>query len=186
MNRLRLFRSTVTAAIAIGALAAASSATDLVAAAPPPSQDDNVIATFEGRTIRLADGWGSAGACAASTPTSARCYRTQAEMDAAEGWTKVGRSVSPQVACGSSLLLYRSAGYAGGILALSTRQTVLNLSAYGFDNDTSSYQIGGCSARFYDGSSGGAPQYPGATSAGSSSASMTSGWDNRVSSVYIT
>ena len=39
---------------------------------------------------------------------------------------------------------------------------------------------------FYDGASGGTPLYPGTTTANSSATSMLAGWDNRVSSVYIT
>jgi hypothetical protein len=53
------------------------------------------------------------------------------------------------------------------------------------DNVTSSYVVGACAATFYDGAGGGAPVYPGGTGAFASSSVMTSGWDNRVSSVYI-
>lgn len=91
----------------------------------------------------------------------------------------------PLASCSSSLRLYRSTGYAGGVLNLSTRNTSINLSAYGFDNDTSSYKVGACAATFYDGAGGGPPVYPGSTGAGASASTMASGWDNRIGSVYI-
>lgn len=55
-------------------------------------------------------------------------------------------------------------------------------SAYSFANRTSSYQIGNCSSVFRDSS---AVAYSGNTSAGASASSMLSGWNNRVSIVYI-
>jgi hypothetical protein len=63
--------------------------------------------------------------------------------------------------------------------------TYINLSTYGFDNITSSYQVGACGSTFYDGASGVAPTYPGPTGANAASATMLTSWDNRVSSVYI-
>jgi hypothetical protein len=82
--------------------------------------------------------------------------------------------------------LYRSTSYGGAVLQLTTRYTYINLSGYGFDNDTSSYRVGACAAYFYDGTNGGGSVYPGSTGAGVSASSMVSGWDNRISSVYIT
>lgn len=141
--------------------------------------ETSVTAAFEGRPIRLADGWGEATACT-SDGLSARCYRTEAEMDDAENL--------PQgllAACSTSLRLYRSTSFGGGVLQLTSQYAYINLSAYGFDNDTSSYRVGACSSYFYDASSGGSPLYPGSTSGGASASTMVSGWDNRVSSVYI-
>jgi hypothetical protein len=68
---------------------------------------------------------------------------------------------------------------------LTSRGAYINLSTYGFDNDTSSYKVGACASYFYDGAGGGTPLYPGTTTANSSATSMLTGWDNRVSSVYI-
>lgn len=152
-------------------------------AAPPRG----VVASFEGGWINLADGWGEATACTSDGVTTS-CFRTEAEMDvaaAATGGDVQSVGIAPQVACVSSLKLYRSASFTGSVLQLTTRGTYINLSTYGFDNDTSSYQVGACTAYFYDGASGGTPLYPGATGANSSAASMLTGWDNRVSSVYI-
>jgi hypothetical protein len=93
--------------------------------------------------------------------------------------------VLPMATCSSSLRLYRAPSYGGSVLYLTNRGTYIDLSSYGFDNDTSSYRVGACDSNFYAGSNGGTPLYPGPTSANSSAASMLSGWDNVVSSVYI-
>lgn len=87
--------------------------------------------------------------------------------------------------CAPSVRLYRSTSFGGSVLYLTTRGMVLNLANYGFDNDTSSYSVGGCSASFFSAANAGGSVYPGWTAAGSSSASMVAGWDNTVSSVYI-
>lgn len=161
---------------------------------PPPS-DPISVASFEGGWIDLTEGWGEATACHAAE-TATRCYRTKAEMDAAEqigppasafrSAARAGaRAAHALATCSTSLRLYRSTSYTGGVLAISIRATVVNLSALGFDNDTSSYQVGACSATFWESANAGGSTYPGSTSAGASSPSMWVGWDNRVSSVYL-
>lgn len=143
----------------------------------------SVVAEFEGGTIRLADGWGEATACHQSD-AGVRCYRSEAEMDQAEVPLDpaTGRLAS---SCSSSLKLYRSTGQSGGVLELTQQNTNLNLATFGFSNDTESYRVGACSAKFYDATSGTGTSYPGSTSAYASSSSMLSGWANRVSSVRI-
>lgn len=163
----------VLALVAVGLPAAVSSA---AAAEPPPS----VVASFEGRLIRLADGWGEAQACT-SDGISTRCYRSEQEMDAAEAPTN-SRSM---LACTPSVRVYRLSGWSGGILEITTHFVVTSLSPYGFDNDTSSYRIGSCNSTLYDTTTGGGA-YPGNTAAGASASSMLAGWDNRIGSVYIT
>lgn len=157
------------------------------AAGLPAEQAPSVLGWFEGHWIRLADDWGEAKACTSTDGLTAHCYRSEAEMDAAEDgalptW-QIG--AAPMVDCASpSVRLYRSTGWVGGVLQLTARFTVLNLALYGFDNDTSSYRIGACSADFFDGNSGGTT-YPGNTNAGASASSMLTSWDDRVSSVFI-
>jgi hypothetical protein len=169
---------TITCTVALMMTAAIGSTTPQVSAA----ESGGIVATFEGTTIDLLEGWGDARACT-SDGTSTRCYRSEAAMDRAAARLSV--DITPFAACSTSLRLYRSTSYGGSVLQLTTRGTVINLSGYGFDNDTSSYKVGACSAGFYDGSGGGAPTYPGSTGANASATSMVSGWDNRVSSVYI-
>ncbi len=176
-------------------LAAASIVSALLmgaGAAPASAEADeySVIATFEGKEIALADGWGEAGACV-SDADGTRCYRTEAEMDEREGLSinpEPHRPAGEYVAlssCSSSLRLYQNPGFGGSVLHFSTQYTYINLWGYGFNNVTSSYRVGACASYLYDGSSGGAPTYPGSTSAYTSASSMVSGWDNRISSVYI-
>lgn len=85
--------------------------------------------------------------------------------------------------CSTSLRLYDGTGQTGAVISLSTRGTSVSLSAYGFDNRTSSYRVGACSSTFYSGVSTGV--YGGNTAANASASSMLSGWDNVVSSVFI-
>lgn len=141
--------------------------------------DDSVVATFEGKPLRLADGWGEATACFVDE-AGTRCYRSEAEMDGAE-------SAAPsaiEAECGSSVRIYSGTGHTGSSLAFTTRLVLINLAGYGFNNVTSSYKIGTCAARFYDTTTG-TTLYPGNTGAGASSGTMASGWDNRVGSLWI-
>lgn len=154
--------------------------------APPVTSDGGTgasapsEASFEGRTIDLSRDWGPAKACLVSA-TETRCYRSEGEMDArATDLTADGLLAN----CTSSLRLYRSASYGGGVLALVARNVAHNLSTYGFNNDTSSYRVGTCRANLYDGGLG-VGLYPGTTTAGATSPQMVAGWDNRVSTVYI-
>lgn len=169
------------AAIAVVAAAGMTASPALADEAPPDRT--SVVASFEGGWIRLADGWGEAQACAYDG-VDARCYRSEAEMDEAEQ-PDVGDALARAECPLPTLKLYRGASYGGNVLQLTSRGVYHDLWALGFDNDTESYKIGACSARFYDGwpNSG---LYPGSTSAGVWAPSMSSGWANRVSSVYIT
>ena len=92
----------------------------------------------------------------------------------------------PFSTCSTGLKLYADANFSGTVLSFVTRFLIQNLSTYGFDNQTSSFIVGACSATLYDGSSGGAPTYPGSTGPGASASSLLfAGWDNRISSIYI-
>lgn len=157
-----------------------------IAHASVAEAEPSVTATFEGATLSLADGWGDAKACA-SDGRSTRCYRSEAEMEEAEGLSAAGEvpEMTLLSSCSSSLRLYTGSGFGGSVLYLSTQYTFINLSPYGFSNVVSSYRVGACASYFYDGSSGGLPIYPGTTSAYASASTMLSGWDNRISSVYI-
>jgi hypothetical protein len=89
--------------------------------------------------------------------------------------------------CGSFLKLYDYAYYGGSSVWLSTRLLWHNLSNYGFNQRTSSFKIGACSAYFADWAWGGGAWYPTyLTQAYDVGPTMRSGWNNDVSSVYIT
>ncbi len=137
-------------------------------------------AVFEGEVIDLQADRGDAVACAI-TDTGNRCYRSEAAMDRAEQTQPAARAGS----CSSSVRLYNGTGYSGNVTSIYATGTWVNLSTYGVDNTTSSYRIGACSAAFRSGSYGTGSNYPGSTSAYSSSATMLSGWNNVVSSVRL-
>jgi hypothetical protein len=149
------------------------------------------LALFEGHYIDLRQSWGEATACSSDAITTV-CFRTEAELDAyldrsAAATANVSADGDFVIlsTCSAPLKLYSGTSFSGTSLSLSTRGSFINLSTFGFDNVTSSYQVGACSSTFYDGASGGGSVYPGNTSAGASATSMLSGWDNRVSSVFI-
>lgn len=148
-----------------------------------------VPATFEGKVIDLADadGWGPAHACSFG-PTGTVCFRTEGELNQFLTQTvQTARALVGAVlsTCATPTRVYANASYGGNVVALSTRGKWVDLSSYGFDNQTSSYRIGTCKATLADGKAGAGSHYPGNTNAGASAASMASGWNDRVSSVYL-
>ena len=141
------------------------------------------LALFEGKLIDLSNGWGEANACVVfDVDRLAECFRDADSLHARE--TTIGAD-SILASCSTPLRLFPNAGYGGGELDIYPRGTWLNLSAWGFDNQLSSYQGGACGAHLAENANGGGSWYPGNTSAGAQASSMVSGWDNRVSSVYL-
>lgn len=179
-------RSTAMSWVLVAALAA-------VTATPAGGTADREgMALFEGRVIDLRDGWAEAQACIVTDSQElAHCFSSEQELLAAMRTTEaLTQSVLQQVAaasaCSSSLRLYDGTNYTGAVLYLSTRTTWINLSSYGFSDKTSSFKVGACSAYLADSSNGGGDWYStSATTAGKVAATMLSGWNNRVSSVYI-
>lgn len=133
------------------------------------------LAWFEGEQIDLSMSWGDAHACAIAD-TGNHCFRTEAELV-----EHLADGIVPFASCSSSLYLWDLTNKSGDVLALSTRGVTINLSSFSFANRTSSYQIGACSAVFRDASN----VYPGNTAAYASANSMASGWNNRVTRVFI-
>ena len=179
----------------LAACAAALTATTLAAPAVGHATEgaDPSRAHFEGGTIDLAESWGNATACA-ELGDIVDCYRSEAELltarpelgdRTAHAENAAAGSVALAATCSSSLRLYRSNGFGGSVLHLSTRLLAINLSTYGFDNDTSSYRVGSCAAAFYAGANLSGAQFPGSTGAYASASTMLTGWNNVVSSVII-
>lgn len=149
------------------------------------------IAIFEGETLDLSKGWGDARACWVDD-LETKCFRSEAALDAA--LEKAGKLVEKPgrrdlesaraASCSSSLRVYSGTYYNGYLLYLSSRWTWINLSWFAFDNVTSSYKIGACSTTFRSGSYGTGMTYWGNTSAWAQRSTM-SGWDNVLSSLYI-
>lgn len=170
----------------VAVLLVAVAAPSTVTAAATSNDGESVVAWFEGRWIRLTDGWGEARACIGDD-RGARCYRSEAELDKAEGLEGSGE-FAPMADCTTGVRLYENTTYnedvSGRMLLLTPRFVLHNLSSWSFNNITSSYKIGACSAAFYDTTSG-SGLYPGNTNAWVSASAMWSGWDNRIGSVYI-
>ena len=190
-ERLKLMLNWHTRIAIAVALAASVPISADVASADEPSGANPSKSRFEGHTIDLSEGWGDAAACAEFGDV-VDCYRTEDELLDVHpdlvSEAAMADGAGPQAlasSCSTTLRLYRDTGFSGSVLHLSTLGVVHNLSSYGFDNDTSSYKVGACSASFYSGANAGGSVYPGSTSANSSASSMLSGWNNVVSSVYI-
>ncbi len=164
-------------------------------------QGGGMPARYGDRVIDLAQGWDGAGACVVwpKMLDIPECFDTEAEMDRRVVDLETRAAfVSPSTntdaitatsssSCTSSLRLYDGTYYTGAVLYLRGRWQWFNLADYGFDQRTSSYVIGACSAWFADWTNGGGDWYPTSlTEAYDVAPTMLSGWDNDVSSVYIT
>lgn len=180
-------RRPITTIAAAAATFVASQPSPTVAAPQRLAERDaahGVVADFEGRRLDLGKGWGEARACHVDDDGTS-CYLTEADMVRAEGLFARGGSLAAAMStCSSDLRLYRDANWAGPVLSVSTRQVVVNLVGYGFNDVTSSFKVGACDARLYDTTTG-SGLYPGDTSANTTSGSMSSGWNDRVGSLYI-
>jgi hypothetical protein len=88
--------------------------------------------------------------------------------------------------CSSSLDLYEHSYYGGRRLSFWDRGLWQNVGDYGFDNMMSSYIVGACYVYLADYRWGGGDWYPGTTSSYHPEGWLLPGWDNRVSSLYIT
>lgn len=148
-------------------------------------------AVYDGETIDLSEGWGSARACA-ELGSVTECYDTLAELLTAHpelglggGALKGGVAITATalVNCATTLRLYDGTSYSGTVLILSTRGIILNLSAYGFDNKPSSYKNGACATGMYSLSNAGGSSFN--VNANVQSSSMPAGFNNVISSVYI-
>ncbi len=166
------------------------------AVAPPASAIEKIkgeTAVFEGTEINLAEDWGDATACLVWNDVGVvECFRTEEALDARVAGIEQNIAPGGGLASGRSSLcsgyirMYDGTNYSGSVLYLRDRSQWLNLSGYGFSNRTSSFKISACSAYFADGDWGGGSWYPSSgTQAWDVAPFMASGWNNRVSSVYL-
>ncbi len=146
-----------------------------------------ISASYNGGTIYLSQGWGTATVCAV-TSTGTSCFASQSDYQtwlsaqSALGTLPIG--MSPLTNCSTGLKLFSAINYGGTELVLYTQSSWINLSAYSFANVTSSYKVGACAVGMAAGTNGTGAAYPGATSAGSSATTIGT-WNDRVQSVYI-
>jgi len=184
----------------------AMAATAASAANPESAGPASAVAVFEGRPVDLTAGWQDAQACLVwpEMLDAVECFSSEAQLEVrivelggtlprqqatavtTRAMPRAGGSATAGSSCSSFVRLYDGTSYTGASLWLSTRFTWLNLSPFGFDQRTSSFKIGACSAYFADYADGGGAKYPTwATQAYDVAAWMASGWDNDVSSVFI-
>ncbi len=158
------------------------------------------IATFEGNKIDLAGDWGDATACLVWRQRGVmECFRSEAALDAREAQLGAGRpptagppAEDSQTAsryayyssyCSSPLRLYEHPYYGGRRLSFWDRGYWQNLGDYGFDDQTSSYSVGGCYVHLAEHPNGGGWWYPGPTYPYAGDPWM--GWQDVISSIYI-
>lgn len=184
-------------------------------APPAQAEHRPAIADFEGGRINLANGWGDATAClvwgqggilecfrsaqalaareselsperaGGSGPTGTAPTGTAPTGTATTGTAPAAVSASSSFSCSSSLRLFDYNYYGGRELDFWDRGYWQNLGDFGFDNQTSSYIVGGCYAHLAEYNDGAGWWYPGATSPYHGEPYMSSGWNDRVSSIYI-
>lgn len=148
------------------------------------STGSGVIASYNGGTIDLSQGWGAATVCAV-TNEGTNCFANQSDYGS---WLTLNTSdggVTPLINCSSGLKLYQNISYGGNELVLFQKSAWINLSSYSFADEVSSYKVGACSISMTDGQNGSGNVYPGATSAGSDVSWIGTAWNDRVKSVYI-
>jgi hypothetical protein len=137
------------------------------------------LARFEGRWIDLSTGWGLARDCLIYAGRAPECFRTQKALEEREATLRV-----PDISCSAPLTLHNGTNQTGTTVYIYTRGLWINLSDVGFNNMTSSYTVGACSAELAAGSGGSGAHYSRCLNAGCVENVMASGWNNVVSSVY--
>jgi hypothetical protein len=149
------------------------------------------IASYNGGTINLSQGWGTAAVCAV-TAAGTSCFSSQSDYQtwlssrvqaASPALDAAGPDVS--INCATGFDLYQNIDYGGGELVIFDQAAWINLSTYGFSDELSSYKVGACSVAMTDAPNGGGDVYPGATSPGSDVSWIGAAWNDRVQSVYV-
>jgi hypothetical protein len=173
-------RSAILVFALLVALSAASSAEGAERRGNRTKSSHEGLARFEGRWIDLQEGWGAAQACLVASGRPVECFRSMLELRRGEASLLI-----PEVNCSSPLTLYNGTNQTGGFVSVYARGSWVNLSAYGFDNKTSSYTVGACAAELAALSGGGGAHYSGCLNAWCEEDSMSFGWNNITSSVYL-
>ncbi len=174
-----------------GILAIPVVAAPAAGAAPNPG----VRATYNGRSLNLADGWQGAHACGVFGPDNVVCFDTREQLHdvvaiaaragtAAE--TKSAMSVAPASSCGGSsteVQLFSGTNWSGNQLIFVSTSGFFDLADYGFDNDMESWASSKtCNSFVSDGTGGGAA----ILTLGAESYSLNAGsWKNRASSISV-
>jgi hypothetical protein len=145
------------------------------------------IATYNGGTLNLSQGWGTAAVCAV-TAVGTNCFSSQSAYQAwlsSQLLTEDALTPDVSINCSTGFDLYQNIDYGGGELVIFDQATWINLSTYGFADQVSSYKVGACSVSMTAAANGGGDVYPGATSPGSDVSWIGTAWNDRVQSVYV-
>jgi hypothetical protein len=189
MGRVRILCAALGMAVvtAAGPQAVAQEAAEVPSARPG-------IARFEGSEIDLRAGWGNAQACLVARRAGVvECFRSSAAMEARERQLGADRGAprtdtmamaSSGWWCESPLRLYEHGFYGGRQLSFWDPGFWQNLGDWGFNDQVSSFRTGSCHAYLAEHSWGGGAWYPGYTGPYVSSPTMSSGWNDRISSIY--
>lgn len=175
MKMVMAFTSCATLFGVLGAIGAASA-----------SASSDVVASYNGGTIDLTQGWGSATVCEV-TPTGTNCFTNHSGYQSwASSQIKSSSMVAPlATSCSTGLELFQNEGYGGNELILTTPSIWINLADYSFADVVSSYKVGTCAVTMTDGTNGSGTIYPGATSPGSDVSWIGTTWNDRLKSVYL-
>ncbi|MBL1083656.1 hypothetical protein JK359_17055 [Streptomyces actinomycinicus] len=190
MRQKKVFAAalTVTAVLTVGLTAAgpasASSSASSSASASAPVEE-GVTASFDGKRADLSKGWGAAKACGVWRE-GVRCFRTVGELDRKAAAVNTSRAkAGVRAACSTPLQLGEDNDLRGRVLKFYDRGYWQNLGGYGFNDKTSSYRTGACTAHLAEHNDGRGYWYPGNTGPSHYEPSMRSGWNDRVSSIKI-
>lgn len=167
--------------------------------APISNQSDGnhgpTYAAFDGKILNLAVSWGDAQSCVVWKQGGvAECFRTeqegnnlvsQIELSMSEE-TGPAAAPNPLLACSRNCLhIYQHSNFGGRDLTFCDRGYWQNLTSYGFNDELSSFKTGSHGVHLAEHTGGGGNWYPGNTDACVSAGGMSSGWNDRVSSIYI-
>ena len=156
--------------------------------APSPG----VRATYDGRTVNLAQGWHGAHACGVFSPDDVRCFDTRAQLQdavaiaARTGTAGEAKSAVTASDCGGSsteVQLFSGTNWSGNQLVFVSTSGFYNLADYGFDNDMESWASSKtCNSFVADSTNGGGS----ILTLGAQSYSLNAGsWKNRASSISV-
>ena len=182
MQRLVRITGALALIVSAGLLGTVSGVTESSAAT-----SGDVIASYNGATIDLSQGWGTATICVVA-PSGTNCFANQHDYQA---WTDAQPKTSASLlaattsSCSSGFQLYENIDYGGRELIIYDESIWINLSNYSFNDIVSSYKVGACAVSMTDAANGSGNVYPGATSPGSDVSWIGSAWNDRVSSVYV-
>lgn len=180
-----MYRRLLVATVASAALVTLALPTGSAGAAPAPASPS--AARFEGRTIDLSKNWEEARSCLVWRAQNAvECFRTPQERDSRA--QRLMARQNEQVAarsCRTPLHLYEHVRGRGRDLKFYDRGYWQNLDRYNFNDKTSSYRTGSCTAHLAEHNNGRGYWYPGNTRPRHYEPAMRRGWNDRVSSIKL-